>query len=145
MSRSAHSIRLALACIGVLGLGACANPGHKVAPSAPAPVAAAAPQPAPDIVEAAVHTHSRSALRPEDLGSLDNLSDRDLTARLGQPDFTRQEASAQIWQYRDASCVLELFLYPDGSDLKVAHAVTRSRTEMRAEQDRCMPASAAAS
>ncbi len=47
-----------------------------------------------------------------EMASLTQMSDRSLTQRLGAPDFTRPDAPAEIWQYRSASCVLDVFLYP---------------------------------
>jgi hypothetical protein len=71
-------------------------------------------------------------VRPTDLPasqltSLDNLSAPELLARLGPPDFTRRDPPAELWQYRGATCVLDLFLYPDAGTLKVSHTQTRGR------------------
>jgi hypothetical protein len=62
-----------------------------------------------------------------------------LAAKLGEPDFKRQEESAQIWQYRGEACVLDVFLYQDAGELKVVHAVSRSRADLSQPQDRCDP------
>jgi len=53
----------------------------------------------------------------------------DVSGLLGKPSFQRKDAGAEIWQYYGPSsaCVLDLFLYPDPSALRVAHAELRSR------------------
>ena len=73
-----------------------------------------------------------SGIRPTDLPfsqieTLRNLSASAVLARLGPPDFTRQDPPAEFWQYRGATCVLDLFLYPDAGTLKVNHTQTRGR------------------
>ncbi len=71
-------------------------------------------------------------LRPTDLpasqiDTLEHLSAPALLARLGPPDFTRRDAPAELWQYRGATCVLDLFLYPEAGMMTVSHAQTRAR------------------
>jgi hypothetical protein len=129
----------------LLGLAACAHPGAQaVAPrAAPTPAAAAVVEmPA---TPAAFTPSVQPTLTLSQLGTLRNLTAADLTARLGRPDFKRQEETAQIWQYRGTACVLDVFLYQEGSDLKVLQAVTRSRSDAGGPPDRCMPFGAAAS
>ncbi|WP_455374402.1 hypothetical protein [Limibacillus halophilus] len=48
-----------------------------------------------------------------------------LSALLGEPSLVRREAEVEIWQYRGAACVLDLFLYPDGSRQRVIHLEAR--------------------
>jgi hypothetical protein len=74
-----------------------------------------------------------------EMASLSQMSDRQLTQRLGAPDFTRRDAPAEIWQYRSASCVLDVFLYPEGGGLKVVHATTRDRDKLGTPDDSCTP------
>ena len=64
---------------------------------------------------------------PEGLTGLD---ESDLTEFLGVPSFVRRDGAAQIWQYRNDGCALDLFLYPEGSSAsaKVTHVETRSLT-----------------
>jgi len=49
----------------------------------------------------------------------------DITARLGRPTLVRRENDAEIWQYRQADCVLDLFLY--GTAKQVEHVDLRDR------------------
>lgn len=62
-----------------------------------------------------------------DAAGLSGLSAAQLVARLGQPDFRRTDPPAQLWQYRRAGCVLDVFLYRDAGALRVVHAETRAR------------------
>ncbi len=39
------------------------------------------------------------------------LATGELTRMLGIPGFVRRDASAQLWRYRNKSCILDLFLY----------------------------------
>jgi hypothetical protein len=100
--------------LGLL-LGACgmAPPREAAAPVPPALAAAAPLQPA--------------ALRRPTLPLLTGLSAADLLARFGQPDFRRSEPPAELWQYRSADCVLDVFLYGGGAGAQVVHSETRER------------------
>lgn len=66
-------------------------------------------------------------LPPSQIETLRHLSAPALLARLGPPDFTRRDPPAELWQYRGASCVLDLFLYPEAGTMTVSHAQTRMR------------------
>ena len=82
-------------------------------PSASAP-AEPAPEPAPEPVE---ETVARLAPPPEiddDPEQVIGLDPGALEALLGAPGFVREDADAQVWQYRGAGCVLDAFLYSDG-------------------------------
>ena len=47
---------------------------------------------------------------------------RSVTALLGPPDYRRRDKPAEIWQYRNDACVLDLFLYStDGAPARVNH------------------------
>ena len=54
---------------------------------------------------------------------------QDVTGLLGAPSFQRHDGDAEIWQYYGPSsaCVLDLFVYPDQGQPRVAHAELRSR------------------
>lgn len=57
------------------------------------------------------------------------LTGSDVTSLLGAPSFQRHDGDAEIWQYYGPSsaCVLDLFVYPDQGQPRVAHAELRSR------------------
>jgi hypothetical protein len=64
-----------------------------------------------------------------DPGRFKGLTGTDVTAILGPPSFQRHDGDAEIWQYYGPSsaCVLDLFVYPDQGQARVAHAELRSR------------------
>jgi hypothetical protein len=143
MIESARGIRIAAFAVAALGLAGCAQSGgvrHVAAAPAGSGTPAAFASPATLVAGvAAPIIPSRPRIALADVAALINLTDRDLMARLGRPDFRREEASAQIWQYRGTSCVLDVFLYEDGNVLRVVHATTRGRSETGSDSDRCVP------
>ncbi len=62
------------------------------------------------------------------LQELTGLHPPDIVAMLGQPDLRRDEPPAQLWQYRAADCVLNLFFYREGTGYRLAHAETWQRS-----------------
>src|SRR5579859_8295938 len=64
-----------------------------------------------------------------DPGRFKGLTGSDVTSLLGAPSFQRHDGDAEIWQYYGPSsaCVLDLFVYPDQGQPRVAHAELRSR------------------
>jgi hypothetical protein len=96
-----------------LGLSACSAAPPAVPQSAPAVSAAAAVQPA--------------ALHHPTVPTLTGLSAAEVIGLFGEPDFRRTEPPAELWQYRSADCVLDLFLYSDPSGARVVHSETRQR------------------
>src|SRR6266851_7548356 len=100
-----------------VGLAACSTP----APPAvvPPPPAAAEPPAPPEPAPAA-------ALIPE-LPVLTGLGPAELVALFGEPDFRRRDPPAELWQYRSADCVLDVFLYGEGGTYRVVRSETRDR------------------
>jgi hypothetical protein len=58
---------------------------------------------------------------------------------LGPPDFTRSDGPAEIRQYRDAACILDLFLYADAASgrYRVAHVEARDRLSGGTAEQAC--------
>jgi hypothetical protein len=112
-------------------LAACSGPGVGTRPVLPAGAPVAASSAAPVL--------RHPLLEVAQLASLKALSTEALVARLGQPDFTRQDPPAEIWQYRGATCVLDVFLYPEDGEMKVLHAATRDRDRVQAPENNCTP------
>ena len=102
---------------------------------------AAAPVPAAPIQPAAATTPAIrpvvAVARPPALAKLRDLSPTELVALIGEPDFRRVEPPAELWQYRSADCVLDLFLYGDGKNYRVIHADARDRDMTRKDHARC--------
>ncbi|UCH72815.1 MAG: hypothetical protein JSU82_10570 [Rhodospirillales bacterium] len=86
----------------------------------------AAPEPAD---EAAVQLAPYSAMAfvppAADPQELLGLNAGEVTAKLGQPALIRREGDAEVWQYRQTDCVLDLFLY--GTGRQVEHVDLRDR------------------
>jgi hypothetical protein len=78
---------------------------------------------------AAVVANATTAVRPplKDVRELIGLKRDQIQARLGDPAFRRRDAPAEIWQYRSPLCVLDLFLYRDGTAMRVTDAALRPR------------------
>ncbi len=62
------------------------------------------------------------------LGDLNGLAPAQVAALIGDPDLRRVDPPAEIWQYRNANCVLELYFYDSGANSRMVYAETRSRT-----------------
>lgn len=71
------------------------------------------------------------------IGKLAGLSPADVIALFGEPDFRRAEPPAELWQYRSADCVLDIFLYSDEGKFRVLHSETRQRNSAQAGPGRC--------
>jgi hypothetical protein len=69
--------------------------------------------------------------------TLAGLSANEVVALYGEPDFRRVEPPAELWQYRTADCVLDLFLYGDRGGVRVLRSETRDRSFIQAGAGRC--------
>jgi hypothetical protein len=56
-----------------------------------------------------------------DINKLAGLKPSDVLAMLGNPDLRRTEPPAELWQYRAADCVLNLFFYDEAGDYRLTH------------------------
>lgn len=62
------------------------------------------------------------------LKELTGLHPIDIVAMLGQPDLRRAEPPAELWQYRSADCILNLFFYRErDGGYRLARAETWQR------------------
>jgi len=61
-----------------------------------------------------------------DAADLNGLAANDVSRLLGAPGLLRNEGPAQVWQYADQTCILDLFLYNDGSRHVVRYAEARA-------------------
>lgn len=106
-------------------LGACS--------AAPEP-----PQPAAALPVTALPAAAPPALltRP-DAATLTGLSAAEVVALFGEPDFRRPEPPAELWQYRSADCVLDVFLYSDAAGVHVIHSEARDRSLVQSGTGRC--------
>jgi hypothetical protein len=124
-----------LAIVAIAGLlGGCAQP-------TPLAARALAPQHL-----AATPVASVADVIPPRLPSLDQLTGlhpAEIIALLGQPDLRRDEPPAQLWQYRAADCVLNLFFYRERGAYRLTRAETWDRSFAGSSSaGRCRDASA---
>lgn len=128
--RRGWSLALPLLISAGLMLAACGSPASP-SPGAEAPSLppAASRDGAPKPVAAAI--------RVPDLGKLSGLSASELIALIGKPDFRRVEPPAELWQYRSADCVVDIFLYGDGPAYRVVHAESRDRDPSGVSRGHC--------
>ena len=98
----------------------------------------AASQPAAPSPAAAPPDEKVAAIPPSpQLARFRDLKATEVEALVGGPDFRRVEAPAELWQYRTAECVVDLFFYGKGDDRRVVHADARSRDPARASDESC--------
>lgn len=60
------------------------------------------------------------------------MTAQQLGGLLGQPRYLRRETPAQVWQYADRRCILDIFLYPDQGEYRVVHVETRDPRSLSA-------------
>lgn len=66
------------------------------------------------------------------------LTPPDLARTLGDPAATRKDRPAEIWQYRSASCVLDIFLYEADSGTRVVHLEARGEAAQPLPPQLCL-------
>jgi len=139
----------------VLFLGACAadpltinrvprEPGGidqvTVAPAAPEKATPSVDQAKPDM-PAALEPEPQVAafsIDPEKFKqSLIGLDADGVTGLMGAPDFERAERPAKIWQYRSATCVVDVFLFDNKGKSEVAHVAVRGRKVRNIDEKSC--------
>lgn len=59
---------------------------------------------------------------------LAGLKPNDVLSILGEPELKRAEPPAELWQYRTADCVLNLFFYDNAGSYRLTHAEAWQRT-----------------
>lgn len=65
---------------------------------------------------------------PPDIKDLAGLKPAEIVSILGQPDLKRDEPPAELWQYRAADCVLNLFFYDNAGSERLTHAEAWQRS-----------------
>jgi hypothetical protein len=129
VTRPLHWAAFCAALIGV----SCAGPQPAPESPPPAPKETAEPAPAAPETPAPGALAARPPAKPEPPppqvkpADLIGLTDAELAKVLGMPAFKRVDDPAALWQYRGTRCILDLFLYADGSAYRVTHLELRSR------------------
>ncbi|HVA16066.1 MAG TPA: hypothetical protein VNF99_22660 [Stellaceae bacterium] len=110
----------------VAGLAAAAAVAATVgACAAPSPGAAGM---AMRVTPASLPGYRAAPPRVPDVKDLAGLRPDEVLAMLGQPDLKRDEPPAELWQYRAADCVLNLFFYDDAGGYRLTHTEAWQRS-----------------
>ena len=73
----------------------------------------------------------------DDPQQLLGLSGVAVARRLGAPSLVRRDGPAEIWQYRETACILDVFLYTNTDGQHVRYVELRSRDTTTRPQRRC--------
>lgn len=111
----------------IAGLAACGTARQTT--TEPPPEPAAAPAASETETRRQMATPVRPVLPPPDSKRMMGLNRNDLASLLGSPTLRRADPPAEVWQYRDNSCVLHVFLYQD--PISGGYAVTYVDTVQR--------------
>ena len=71
---------------------------------------------------------ARALSNAPDIKDLAGMKPADVVSILGQPDLKRDEPPAELWQYRAADCVLNLFFYDNAGSYRLTHAEAWQRS-----------------
>jgi hypothetical protein len=107
---AARPLRPASIIVVLFCLAGCAGGYHATAPQGAA-------------ASSSAYTSVNGTAAPDDLTGLEGSA---LQRLLGTPGLVRKDYPAEVWQYRNPSCVLDIYLYPDHDRLTVAHAEARA-------------------
>lgn len=127
---SLEMTRISLACTlaALLTVTGCQALDNLTSVGSPEPVETAAvpPEPARQSTGGTV-AESDPAAAPvnDDPMQFMGLQGMSVAAQLGKPDLVRRDSGVEVRQFRGKACILDLFLYPAGSDLAVKHVELR--------------------
>lgn len=111
--------RLALFAVMALSVTAC---GPNTQATTGGPVLSAQP-PSGGEQEALLPIPPAGSLTPD---NLKGLTATQIEGALGAPSFRRRDPPAEIWQYRNPVCTLDLFLYDEREHRRVAFITARA-------------------
>ncbi len=57
--------------------------------------------------------------------------------QLGAPQLIRRDGPAEVWQYLAGACILDLFLYEDGTSHRVNYLELRIQPDAKFPRERC--------
>lgn len=86
---------------------------------------------------AALPPPKRAAPIDDDPAQLNGLDGHRVADLLGSASFVRRDGPAEVWQYRLAACVLDVYLYKEGGALTVAHVDLRRRQRAQETARQC--------
>lgn len=133
-------MRHLILCTALLSLAACTQPGGQ-------PPGGEPPVITPDTVEIKPSKPKVTRKPKITTAQLLGQSDAWLLAKLGDPTFKRTDMPANLWQYKNGQCVLNVFLYTD-TDAKIApdtpahvlHFDARDTHGLDTDRDACLSA-----
>lgn len=70
--------------------------------------------------------------------TLIGLAPQQLGEALGVPELQRREPPAEVWQYRTATCVFDIYLYDEDDGPRAAHYEARSRSNGAVDPALCL-------
>ena len=144
MSLSYRSIFLPITLILTLGISNCKTADPVSKPSLELPFIKNTPN-AQTEAKPSIVVSKRSLARPKrepsfpKLSALKNLTGNQVYVLLGTPDFKRVDNPAEVWQYRNHSCTLDLFLYKNLDTLvrSIVHFEIRLRSNPVLTKSKC--------
>lgn len=71
---------------------------------------------------------------------LNGLSGADVDLMLGPPSRVRHDPPAQVWQYDQPRCIVDVFLYTDESEPRAVYVQERSREVKKIAPGACLGA-----
>ena len=74
----------------------------------------------------------------DDPAQLIGIGPARLDALLGRPDLVRREPPAEIWQYRGAACIFDVFLYVEAGEQRVTYIEARNQTAEKTAPRPCL-------
>jgi len=81
---------------------------------------------------------ARGGLLPSDTRGLLGAAPETLLSWLGEPGLRRDEDGAEIWLYQAPACHLDIVLYPERGQLRVAYAAARATGTGRQTEAGCL-------
>jgi hypothetical protein len=69
-----------------------------------------------------------------------NKSPQEIVALFGSPVLKRSDPPAELWQFQQADCVVDIFFYSrtHQQPLRATHVIARSRAGIAADTDLCL-------
>ena len=82
-------------------------------------------------------TTTQANASPPDADALVGLNKAAVQNQLGAPQLIRRDGPAEVWQYLADACILDLFLYEDGTSHRVNYLELRIQPDAKFPRERC--------
>jgi hypothetical protein len=119
--------------LGLIALAGC------VAEGGPPPTTTMAPQEKPaeaNVAGAGLPPLARAV--SQDPERLVGLKPNEINEVLGTPNLRRKENKAELWQFAQGACILDLHLYPESDGLRVGKYLVRGSRGAKVETKTCL-------